>query len=189
MKKQNLYNVTVVGSFTKDILVWAEDEDAALDFAQSICDNTDLIRFEGDELLEITAEDVEEIDPFDGFEANDGGTDNAADDRSEGSCSVKIVGSANNMSVTDGESVASERKETEGSKYSSDACANCASTESPSLPTPLPFRLAKKPKLCGGSPSFWAAPSWASLSTDYAGGYYAASVSASNESVRTDSAC
>ena len=63
MKQQNLYNVTVVGSFTKDILVWAEDEDAALDFAQSICDNTDLIRFEGDEPLDITAEDVEEIDP------------------------------------------------------------------------------------------------------------------------------
>lgn len=61
MKKQNLYNVTVVGSFTKDILVWAEDEDAALDFAQSICDNTDLIRFDGDEPLDITAEDVEEI--------------------------------------------------------------------------------------------------------------------------------
>ena len=61
MKKQNLYNVTVVGSFTKDILVWAEDEDAALDFAQSICDNTDLIRFEGDEPLDITAEDVDEL--------------------------------------------------------------------------------------------------------------------------------
>ena len=64
MKQKNLYNVTVVGSFTKDILVWAEDEDAALDFAQSICDNTDLIRFEGDEPLDVTAEDVEEIDPI-----------------------------------------------------------------------------------------------------------------------------
>ena len=64
MKKQNLYNVTVVGSFTKDILVWAEDEDAALDLAQSICDNTDLIRFEGNEPLDVTAEDVEEIDPI-----------------------------------------------------------------------------------------------------------------------------
>ena len=61
MKQKKLYNVTVVGSFTKDILVWAEDEDAALDFAQSICDNTDLIRFEGDEPLDVTAEDVEEI--------------------------------------------------------------------------------------------------------------------------------
>ena len=131
MKKQNLYTVTVVGSFTKDILVWAEDEDAALDFAQSICDNTDLIRFEGDELLDITAEDVEEIDPFDGFEANDGGTDNAAEDRSEGSGSVKIVGSADNMSVTDGESVASERKETEGCKCSGDACANCGKCGKP----------------------------------------------------------
>ncbi len=138
MKKQNLYNVTVVGSFPKDILVWAEDEDAALDFAQSICDNTDLIRFEGDELLEITAEDVEEIDPFDGFEANDGGTDNAAEDRSEGSGSVKIVGSANNMSVTDCESVASERKETEGSKCSSDGCSNCGKCEKRGAPTISP---------------------------------------------------
>ena len=63
MKKQNLYTVTVVGSFTKDILVWAEDEDAALDFAQSICDNTDLISFDGREILDVTAEEVEEIDP------------------------------------------------------------------------------------------------------------------------------
>lgn len=144
MKKQNLYNVTVVGSFTKDILVWAEDEDAALDFAQSICDNTDLIRFEGDELLEITAEDVEEIDPFDGFEVNDGGTDNAADDRSEGSGSVKIVGSANNMNVTDGESVASERKETEGSKCSSDACANCGKCGKPVSTNTAPFSAGKE---------------------------------------------
>ena len=130
MKKQNLYNVTVVGSFTKDILVWAEDEDAALDFAQSICDNTDLIRFEGDEFLDITAEDVEEIDPFDGFETGNG-TDKAAEDRGEGSGSVKIVGSADNMSVTDGESVASERKETEGCKCSGDACANCGKCGKP----------------------------------------------------------
>ena len=130
MKKQNLYNVTVVGSFTKDILVWAEDEDAALDFAQSICDNTDLIRFEGDELLDITAEDVEEIDPFDGFETGSD-TDKAAEDRGEGSGSVKIVGSADNMSVTDGESVASERKETEGCKCSGDACANCGKCGKP----------------------------------------------------------
>ena len=87
---------------------------------------------------------MEEIDPFDGFEANDGGTDNAADDRSEGSCSVKIVGSANNMSVTDGESVASERKETEGSKCSSDACANCGKCGKPVSTNTAPFSAGKE---------------------------------------------
>lgn len=65
MKQKNLYNVAVVGSFTKYVLVRAEDEGTALDFAQSICDNTDLIRFEGDEPLDVTAEDVEEIEPAD----------------------------------------------------------------------------------------------------------------------------
>ena len=143
MKKQNLYTVTVVGSFTKDILVWAEDEDAALDFAQSICDNTDLIRFEGDELLDITAEDVEEIDPFDGFETGNG-TDKAAEDRGEGSGSVKIVGSADNMSVTDGESVASERKETEGCKCSGDACANCGKCGKPVATNHAPSSAGKE---------------------------------------------
>jgi len=143
MKKQNLYTVTVVGSFTKDILVWAEDEDAALDFAQSICDNTDLIRFEGDELLDITTEDVEEIDPFDGFETGNG-TDKAAEDRGEGSGSVKIVGSADNMSVTDGESVASERKETEGCKCSGDACANCGKCGKPVATNHAPSSAGKE---------------------------------------------
>ena len=143
MKKQNLYNVTVVGSFTKDILVWAEDEDAALDFAQSICDNTDLIRFEGDELLDITAEDVEEIDPFDGFETGNG-TDKAAEDRGEGSGSIKIVGSADSMSVTDGESVASERKETEGCKCSGDACANCGKCGKPVATNHAPSSAGKE---------------------------------------------
>ena len=143
MKKQNLYTVTVVGSFTKDILVWAEDEDAALDFAQSICDNTDLIRFDGDELLDITAEDVEEIDPFDSFETGNG-TDKAAEDRGEGSGSVKIVGSADNMSVTDGESVASERKETEGCKCSGDACANCGKCGKPVATNHAPSSAGKE---------------------------------------------
>lgn len=163
MKKQNLYTVTVVGSFTKDILVWAEDEDAALDFAQSICDNTDLIRFEGDELLDITAEDVEEIDPFDGFETGNG-TDKAAEDRGEGSGSVKIVGSADNMSVTDGESVASERKETEGCKCSGEGCkcsgeacasyGKCEKRGAPTLSSPSAGKeaeaLRKLTELLGG---------------------------------------
>ena len=133
MKQQNLYNVTVVGSFTKDILVWAEDEDAALDFAQSICDNTDLIRFEGDKPLDVTAEDVEEIDPFDGFETGDGGNsgdaDNAAEDRGEGAGSVRIVGSAGSTSVPDGQETTNPRKVTEGCKCSGDACANCSKCE------------------------------------------------------------
>ena len=133
MKQKNLYNVTVVGSFTKDILVWAEDEDAALDFAQSICDNTDLIRFEGDELLEVTAEDVEEIDPFDGFETGDGGNsgdaDNAAENRGEGSGSLRIVGSADGKSEPDGKETASQRKVAEGCKCSGEACASCDKCE------------------------------------------------------------
>ena len=105
MKQKNLYNVTVVGTFTKDILVWAEDEDAALDFAQSICDNTDLIRFEGDEPLDITAEDVEEIDPFDGFAAGDG------------------------SDFSDADTTAENRDNCSG-----DACANCGKCEKRSVP-------------------------------------------------------
>lgn len=135
MKNQNLYNVTVVGSFTKDILVWAEDEDAALDFAQSICDNTDLIRFEGDELLEVTAEDVEEIDPFDGFEGGDGGDSSDAENRGNGSGSIRIVGRANGGSATNGEEAANRRKMTEGCKCSGEACASCGKCEKRGAPT------------------------------------------------------
>ena len=148
MKKQNLYNVTVVGSFTKDILVWAEDEDAALDFAQSICDNTDLIRFEGDELLDVTAEDVEEIDPFDGFETDDGGNsgdaDNAAEDRGEGAGSVRIVGSAGSTSVPDGQETTNPRKVTEGCKCSGDACASCGKCGKPEAPNRAPSSAGKE---------------------------------------------
>lgn len=144
MKQKNLYNVTVVGSFTKDILVWAEDEDAALGLAQSICDNTDLIRFEGDELLEVTAEDVEEIDPFDGFEAGDGSTDNAAEDRGEGSGSVKIVGSADDGSAANGKEAANQHKVTEGCKCSGEACANCGKCEKHGAPTVSPSSAGKE---------------------------------------------
>lgn len=148
MKQKNLYNVTVVGSFTKDILVWAEDEDAALDFTQSICDNTDLIRFEGNELLEVTAEDVEEIDPFDGFETRDGGgsgdADTAAEDRGEGSGGIRIVGSANGGSATSGEEAANRRKVTEGCKCSGEACANCSKCEKHSAPTHSPSSAGKE---------------------------------------------
>ena len=115
MKQKNLYNVTVVGSFTKDILVWAEDEDAALDLAQSICDNTDLIRFEGDEPLDITAEDVEEIDPFDGFETGNGSDFDNADTAAEdcGECS-------------------------------GDACANCGKRGKPDAPNQAPSSAGKE---------------------------------------------
>ena len=139
MKQKNLYNVTVVGSFTKDILVWAEDEDAALDFAQSICDNTDLIRFEGDEPLDVTAEDVEEIDPVDGFEADDGDSsgdaDNAAENCGDGSGSIRIVGSADGGSATSGEETIHQRKEAEGRKCSGDACTSCGKCEKHGAPT------------------------------------------------------
>ena len=148
MKNQNLYNVTVVGNFTKDILVWAEDEDAALDFAQSICDNTDLIRFEGDEPLDITAEDVEEIDPFDGFEAGDGGdsgdADNAAENRGEGSGSIRIVGSADGKSADNDEGAASQRKVAEGCKCSGEACASCGKREKRGAPTLSPSSAGKE---------------------------------------------
>ena len=63
MKKQNLYNVTVYATLSKDVLVYAENEDAALNYVQDVCDNTDLISFDGREILDVTAEEVEEIEP------------------------------------------------------------------------------------------------------------------------------
>ncbi len=63
MKKQNLYNVTVYATLSKDVLVYAEDEDAALNYVQDVCDNTDLISFDGRAILDVTAEEVEEIEP------------------------------------------------------------------------------------------------------------------------------
>ncbi len=65
MKKQNLYNVTVYATLSKDVLVYAENEDAALNYVQDVCDNTDLISFDGSEVLDVTAEEVEEIEPTD----------------------------------------------------------------------------------------------------------------------------
>ena len=65
MKKQNLYNVTVYATLSKDVLVYAENEDAALNYVQDVCDNTDLIAFDGSEVLDVTAEEVEEIEPTD----------------------------------------------------------------------------------------------------------------------------
>ena len=65
MKKQNLYNVTVYATLSKDVLVYAENEDAALNYVQDVCDNTNLISFDGREILDVTAEEVEEIEPAD----------------------------------------------------------------------------------------------------------------------------
>ena len=65
MKKQNLYNVTVYATLSKDVLVYAENEDAALNYVQDVCDNTDLISFDDREILDITAKEVEEIEPTD----------------------------------------------------------------------------------------------------------------------------
>lgn len=65
MKKQNLYNVTVYATLSKDVFVYAENEDAALNYVQDVCDNTDLISFDGSEVLDVTAEEVEEIEPAD----------------------------------------------------------------------------------------------------------------------------
>lgn len=65
MKKQNLYNVTVYATLSKDVLVYAENEDAALNYVQDVCDNTDLISFDGSEVLDVSAEEVEEIEPAD----------------------------------------------------------------------------------------------------------------------------
>ena len=65
MKKQNLYNVTVYATLSKDVLVYAENEDAALNYVQDVCDNTNLISFDGREILVVTAEEVEEIEPAD----------------------------------------------------------------------------------------------------------------------------
>lgn len=58
MKEHKPYRVTVYGIFSKDILVNAESENDAIDYVQSICDNTDLISFEKSDLVDISAEDV-----------------------------------------------------------------------------------------------------------------------------------
>ena len=63
MKKQNLYNVTVYATLSKDVLVYAEDEEAALNYVQDVCDNTNLISFDGRDVLDVSAEEVEEIEP------------------------------------------------------------------------------------------------------------------------------
>ena len=81
MKKQNLYNVTVYATLSKDVLVYAENEDAALNYVQDVCDNTDLISFDGSEVLDVTAEEVEEIEPADKGEPTEACCENCRGNR------------------------------------------------------------------------------------------------------------
>ena len=62
MKNQKLYCVTVYGTFCKDVLVYAESEEDAIDYAQDICDNTNLISFGEKDLVDIAAEDAVDLE-------------------------------------------------------------------------------------------------------------------------------
>lgn len=62
MKNQKLYSVTVYGTFCKDVLVYAESEEDAIDYAQDICDNTNLISFGEKDLVDISAEDAIDLE-------------------------------------------------------------------------------------------------------------------------------
>ena len=62
MKNQTLYSVTVYGTFCKDVLVYAESEEDAIDYAQNICDNTNLISFGEKDLVDIAAEDAIDLE-------------------------------------------------------------------------------------------------------------------------------
>ena len=62
MKNQKLYCVTVYGTFCKDVLVYAESEEDAIDYAQGICDNTNLISFGEKDLVDIAAEDAIDLE-------------------------------------------------------------------------------------------------------------------------------
>ena len=62
MKNQKLYCVTVYGTFCKDVLVYAESEEDAIDYAQNICDNTNLISFGEKDLVDIAAEDAIDLE-------------------------------------------------------------------------------------------------------------------------------
>ena len=64
--------VTVYGVFTKEVKVSAESEDEALDYLQDICDRTDLITFSEVDLVDISAEDVVELEIPDHKAADEG---------------------------------------------------------------------------------------------------------------------
>ena len=61
MKNQKLYCVTVYGTFCKDVLAYAESEEDAINYAQDICDNTNLITFGEKDLVDIAAEDAVDL--------------------------------------------------------------------------------------------------------------------------------
>ena len=134
MKQKNLYNVTVVGSFTKDILVWDEDEDAALDFTQSICDNTNLIRFDGDVPLDISVDDVEEVD-LDEAEAD------------EDHSSIKIIGNADVRSSADSKEASKGYQYPGCGNCPGGFCLNCDKTDPPDVPNHAPSSAGKEAKV------------------------------------------
>ena len=58
MKHQNLYSVTVYGTYSRDVLVFADSEIEALDYVQDICDKTSMFGFSESDLVELEAGDV-----------------------------------------------------------------------------------------------------------------------------------
>ena len=85
MKEQKLYRVSVYGTFCKDILVYGEDEEDAIDYVQDICDNTNLIKFSHGELVDLCAEDAIDLE--------DEGCDHDCDNCPAGACVPDFEGS------------------------------------------------------------------------------------------------
>ena len=85
MKDQKLYRVSVYGTFCKDVLVYAEDEEDAIDYVQDICDNTNLIKFSHGELVDLCAEDAIDLE--------DDGCDHDCDNCPAAACTPTFVGS------------------------------------------------------------------------------------------------
>lgn len=126
MEKQNLYKVTVLGTFTKEIRVYAEDEESALDFVQDICDNTDLISAADCDELEMTAEDIEEIE-------DDAPPATAAEN------------STDETDACPGSGKCAEGKENTGpNKCSGEACSNCGKGEKRNAPGTVPPSAGKE---------------------------------------------
>ena len=85
MKDQSLYRVTVYGTFCKDVLVYGESEDDAIDYVQDICDNTNLIAFSAGDLVDLAAEDAIDLE--------DDGCDHDCDNCPAASCIPTFEGS------------------------------------------------------------------------------------------------
>ena len=85
MKDQNLYRVTVYGTFCKDVLVYGESEEDAIDYVQDICDNTNLITFGAGDLVDLAAEDAIDLE--------DDGCDHDCDNCPAVACAPTFVGS------------------------------------------------------------------------------------------------